>query len=235
MNDSAVKQGNVGAGLVANANYNRRVGNWELSANYNYNQNVETLLAIYQESAMSYGGGVDCRFKDGLSWNLSGGGGHTAFVQTKGDSSHSEAINTGVSWHRTTLSANYSKSYGTSVLTPTGLVAVPVPIITNNLVVYNGVSRGLSFGTSPRRNLTLSMAYAKANSNTLGSYTLGAGNGLASLNETELYTGMLQYRLRKLYFNASVVQFRQSISAAGVAPSNVTTYYFGISRWFKAF
>ncbi len=235
MNDSAVKQGNAGAGLVANVNYNRRVGRWELSGNYNYNQDVETLLAIYQESAMSYGGGVNRRFKDGLSWNLSGGGGHTAFEQTQGDSAHSEAINSGVSWHRTTLAGNYSKSYGTSVLTPTGLVAIPVPIITNNLVVYNGTSHGFSFGTSPVRNLTISAAYAKANSNTLGSSTLSSSNSLASLNETELYTGFLTYRFRKMYFNASVVQFRQSISDAGVAPSNVTSYYFGISRWFKAF
>ena len=46
---------------------------------------------------------------------------------------------------------------------------------------------------------------------------------------------MMTYRFRKLYFNAWVIQFRQSISSSGTAGSVVTSYYFGISRWFKAF
>jgi hypothetical protein len=232
MNDTANKQGNAGAGLVANANYTRNVGHWELGANYNYNQNVETLLAIYQTSSMSYGGQIHRRFADGFSWSLSGGGGRTAFEQTAGNESHSENINSGVSWHRTTVSGNYSQSYGTSILTPNGLVPVPVPIITNNLVVFNGKSHGINFATSPQRNLTLALTYSKANSNTLAP---DGSASSASNNETQLYTGTLTYRLRKLNFNASAVQFRQSISAGGIPPSNVTTYFFGISRWFKAF
>ena len=156
----------------------------------------------------------------------------SAFEQTAGNESHSENINSGVSWHRTTVAGNYSQSYGTSILTPNGLVPVPVPIITNNLVVFNGKSHGLNFATSPQRNLTIALTYSKANSNTLAP---GASAILASNNETQLYTGTLTYRLRKLNFNASAVQFRQSISAGGIPPSNVTTYFFGISRWFKAF
>ena len=233
MNDGANRAGNIGAGLVANATYNRQIDRWELSANYNYNQNVQTLLAIYQTSSMSYGGQVRRKFQNGFQFNLGGGGGHTAFVQTKGDTSHGESANASVSWHRTTLAANYSQSYGASVLTPNGLVPVPVPgqLITNNLVIFNGKSHGFNFGTSPRRNLTLALTYSKANSSTLGF----SPNTLTSSNETELYSGLLTYRLRKVYFNASVVQFRQGISASGTPPTVVTSYYFGISRWFKGF
>ncbi len=232
MNDNANKQGNVGAGLVANANYLRNIGHWRFSANYNYNQSVQTLLAIYQISSMSYGAGVQRRFADGLSLNISGGGGRTAFEQVPGNGSHSWNVNSGISWHRTNLAGNYSQSAGTSVLTPTGLIGEQDPIISNGLVVFTGKSRGLNFGTSPVRNLTLAITFSKANSNTL---TLGSADGVSSYNQTELYTGTLTYRLRKLNFNANVVQFRQGISAAGTAPSNVTTYFFGISRWFKAF
>lgn len=232
MNDSANKQGNIGAGLVANANYTRDIGHWEFGANYNYNQNVQTMLAIYQTSSMNYNGRLQYRRSRGFSWSISGGGGRTAFEQTAGNGSHSESVSGSVAWHRSVLAGNYSQSYGTSVLTPTGLVVVPVPIISNGLVVFNGKSHGFSFSTVPVRNLTLSLSYNKANSDTLG---MGSANSLASSNETELYTGYLTYRLRKLNFNASVIQFRQNISAAGTTPSTVTSYFFGISRWFKAF
>lgn len=232
-NDSANKQGNTGMGLVANVNYNRNIGHWELGAYYNYNQNVQTLLAIYQISSMNYNGTIRRRFKDGLSLNLGGGGGRTAFEQVAGNGSSSWDVNSGVSWFRTTLSGNYSASSGTSVVTPTGLVPVPVPVITNNLIVFDGKSRGVTFSTIPFRRLTISMAYSKATSNTLA--LGGTTPGTTSMNETELYTGIMTYRLRKLNFNANVVQFRQGISGAGILPSVVTSYYFGISRWFKAF
>ncbi len=232
MNDNANKAGNTGMGLVANANYVRNVGRWELGANFGYNQNVQTLLAIYQTSSMTYSGQLQRRMANGFSFGFSGGGGRTAFEQTQGDGSHAENVNGNITWYRTTLAANYSQSYGTSILTPTGLVPVPVPVITNNLVTFNGKSHGVTFGTSPRRNMTLGLTYSKANSET---ESTGSSNGLASNNETELYTGILTYHFRKVSFNASVVQFRQSVGEAGVLPSNVTSYYFGLSRWFKGF
>jgi hypothetical protein len=232
-NDNANKQGNLGMGMVANVNYNRNIGHWELGAYYNYSQNVQTLLAIYQTSSMTYNGTIRRRFADGLSWTLSGGGGRTAFEQVAGNGSSSWGVSSGVSWFRTSLSGNYSVSSGTSVLTPTGLVPVPVPVITNNLIVFDGKSRGATFSTIPLRRLTISMAYSKANSNTLA--LGGTTPGTTSMNETELYTGIMTYRLRKLNFNANVVQFRQGLSGAGIPPSVVTSYYFGISRWFKAF
>lgn len=231
MTDSASQAGNLGAGLLVNANYTRYFGHWELAANYNYDQNVQTLLAIYQTSSMGYGASIHRKFQDGLSLSLSAGGGHSGFVQVSGDGSHAESFSGSVSWFRSTLGGTYSRSTGTSILTPTGLVPVQLPIITNNEVIFNGKSRSFSFGTTPLRNVTLSMSYGKSNSDTMG---VGSG-GLASNNETELYTGVLTYRFRKLNFNSSVIQFRQSISAAGIPPSNVTTYYFGISRWFKGF
>jgi hypothetical protein len=58
---------------------------------------------------------------------------------------------------------------------------------------------------------------------------------LASNNENELISGILTYRLRKLNFNAEVLQFRQGISSSGLLPSVVSSYYFSVSRWLKLF
>ncbi len=142
-------------GLVANVNYNRNIGHWELGANYGYNQNVQTLLAIYQTPSMNYTRTSPRRFRMACL-EPGRGGGRTAFEQMAGNGSNSESVNSSVSWHRTTLGGNYSQSYGTSVLTPTGLVPVPVPIISNNLVVFNGKSRGREFRHVPAAGIVVS-------------------------------------------------------------------------------
>ena len=233
-NDSADQQGNTGATLVANVNYTGNVGHWDFGANFGYDQNVQTMFAIYQTSSMSYGGNLHRRLANGLSWSLGGGGGRTAFEQVAGNGSQAETVNSSLSWHGYTVGADFSQSSGTSVLTPAGLVPVPAPVVSNNLVVYSGQGYGFGFGGSPVRRLSFSVAYSQANSNTLGQSST-SNSVPPNNNSTELTTGLLTYQYRKLYFNASVLQFRQSISASGTPPSRVTSYYFGISRWFKLF
>jgi hypothetical protein len=232
MNDAADKQGNTGAGLVANAGYSGNIGRWEVGANFGYNENVQTLYAIYQTSSLTYGGSLHRRFSNGFSWSLAGGGGRTAFVNVKGSGSQGESISSSASWRGYTVGGNFSQSSGTSVLTPGGLVPVPAPVVNNNLVVYNGRGYGFGAGGSPIRRLSISVAYNNSSSNTLGS---NASGPIATSNNTSLISGMLTYQFRKMYFNASALQFRQGISTSGTAPSSVTTYYFGVSRWFKLF
>jgi hypothetical protein len=236
MNDSANRAGNLGASVVANANYTRSIGHWDFGASFGYDQNVQTLLAVYQTSSLTYTGRLQRRLPRGFSWSIGGGGGRSAFEQTAGNGSHSESVNSSMSWRgRYTVSGNYSKSEGSSVLTPGGLVPVPLPVISNNLVVFNGESYGFTFAASPVRAMTLSSSYSKSTSNTLGQNIIGLAPGLASNNGTQLISGLLNYRFRKLNFNASVIQFRQSISSSPTAPSSITTYFFGVSRWFKLF
>ena len=222
---------NEGASLLANLNYRRNIGRWELEGNFGYDQSVQTLLAIYQTSTLNYGGSVRRRLIGRVNWSLGGGGGHSGFVQVAGNTSHAESVTSSVSGYGYAVGVNYSKSDGTSVLTPTGLVSVPVPIVSNNLVLYNATGKGLTFTAVPVRNLQFTAIYSQANSNTVSLFA----NGLSSTNKTEYLTSTLTYQFRKMWFNAGVLQFKQDISAAGVLPSVVTSYYFGISRWFKAF
>ena len=119
------------------------------------------------------------------------------------------------------------------MITPTGLVTVPVPIVSNNTVLFNGIGRGLTVAGSPVRRMSITASFSQAFSNTLG---LNNTNGASSTNKTSQLNGYLTYQFRRMYFNAGVLQFRQDVSAAaGIPPSVVTSYYFGISRWFKAF
>jgi hypothetical protein len=227
--DSASQVGNMGANLLSNVNYNRNFGRWEFSANYSYNQNVQTLLAIYTVSSMNYTAQVHRKMPHGFSLNLGGGGGRSGFEQTPGNAVNSESVNASISWGRFGLGGTYSETTGSQVLTASGLVSVPVPIATpNSMVNFNGSGYGFNASAIPIRNLSITATYNKSNSTT-------AGAALSSLNETDLINAFCTYRFRKISFNSGVTKFRQSISNTGSAPSVITSYYFGISRWFKFF
>ncbi len=231
MIDSANQEGNEGVSLVANVDYRHNFHGWEVEGDFGYDQSVETLLAIYQTSSLTYGGALRHQFARRVFWSLAGGGGRSGFVQIAGDSSHAESVTTSLSAYGYSIGGNYSKSSGTSVLTATGLVSVPLPIVTNNEVLFNGIGKGITVAGSPVRRMSITGSWTEATSNTDGLNT----GGLVSNNKTQMLNGFLTYQFRKMYLNAGVLKFQQSISAAGTPPSVITSYYFGISRWFKGF
>ena len=229
MRDAASQEGNTGGGLIASANYNATIVGWILNANFVYDQNVQTLLATYTTSDMNYTAQARRKLRDGITVSVGGGGGRSGFEQGAGNGSHSEGVNAGLSWRRYSATANYSQSAGTSVLTSAGLVAVPLPVVSPaDLIVFDGKSYGASIGMSPMRYLNISAGYSKANSNTVSP-------NLNSANQTELYNAVLTYQFRKLYFNAGATRFWQVVGNSGTPPSVITSYYFGVTRWFKVF
>ena len=228
MNDAADKAGNLGAGLIANVNYYRKLGAWDLTANYNYSQNVQTLLAMYTMSNMTYMGNARRRLFKGINWTAGVGGGRSGFTEQAGSGSHSEGANTSLTWRGVSLGGNYSQSAGTSVLTTAGLVTQPLPVASaDELVVFNGKAYGVGIGGSPIRNLSLTATYSHATSTIQGESL--------NNNETEMINALCTYHFRKVFFTSGVTRFRQTIGGAGSEPSVITSYYFGISRWFKFF
>jgi hypothetical protein len=126
------------------------------------------------------------------------------------------------------LGGNYSQSAGTSVLTTAGLVTQPLPVASaDELVVFNGKAYGVGIGGSPIRNLSLTATYSHATSTIQGESL--------NNNETEMINALCTYHFRKVFFTSGVTRFRQTIGGAGSEPSVITSYYFGISRWFKFF
>ena len=227
--DTASQDGNTGAGLVGNVNFARKLHGWDIGANFGYSQQIETLLAMYTTSSYTYNTTLKRRFSNNFYWSGSFHGSHSGLTQIAGSNNHSEGFTTNVAYGRFNLNAMYSKSGGVSILTAQGLVAVPtgIPIqVVAQQVLYNARSIGFGGGATYHR-WVVTANYSKANSGTAGSTT-------PQMFESRLINARLQYRVRKMYLNAGYTRFIQGLNV-GNLPSEVNSYYFGISRWFNVF
>jgi hypothetical protein len=83
-------------------------------------------------------------------------------------------------------------------------------------------------GSTPVRGLSFSGSYVNSRSNT-------ANGVLVSNNKLEEANAYLTYRFRKVYFNAGYSRLLQGFSGTELPPALLTTYYVGLSRWFKVF
>ncbi len=226
--DTASQDGNTGAGLVGNVNFARRLHGWDINANFGYSQQVETLLAMYTTSSYSYNTTLKRKFANNMYWSGSFHASHSGLTQVAGSSNYSEGFSSNLSYGRFNLNGTYSRSGGVSILTAQGLVAVPtgVPIqVVAQQVLYNARSYGFGGGATIHR-WVITANYSKANSGTTGTSS--------QLFESRLINARLQYRVRKMYLNAGFTRFIQGLNVANM-PSEVNSYYFGISRWFNVF
>ncbi len=228
--DNTNQEGHIGTSLVSNVSYSRRINAWDVGAHFSYSQNLQTLVAVYTTSSYGYGGTVRRRLGYRTHWNASFTGGHSGLSQFSGFASRSESFSTSLSHRGYALSASYSQSKGTSLFAPGGLVQPPVPppVVGSDLVFFNG--RAWSFGTSgsPLRKLHLAASFSRSLSDTL-SPTVG------TRTHSNVFHMQARYPIRKLYFTAGYTRFQQGLGTTGAAPTDVTTYYFGLSRWFNIF
>jgi hypothetical protein len=229
--DSASQQGNTRIGFIGNANYNRYFGKWEINSFVLYNQDVQTLFVNFTTSTLNYGATLKREITQNLRWIGVANLVHSMFEQTAGNSSHGESFSTMLIWRRASLSGTYTQSSGTSILTANGLVSTPVPvqvISPGNSILFTGKSYGSSVSVYPVRNLSISTAWSKSLSDTVSPMLL-------SNNGSTNYYGLATYQYRKLLFQAGFTKFTQSISSSGTLPSMLTSYSFGVTRWFKGF
>jgi hypothetical protein len=150
-----------------------------------------------------------------------------------GSSSSSERWTGGLTFNTYNVNGFYSKSDGTALFTPTGLVAIPSNLPPtlfgpNELIVFGSNAWGINGGGVFMRRLTFSVGYADSNGSTVDP-------AIRTYTSTQLYNGIMQYRMRKIYLNAGVTRLRQSVGTAGTAPVTVMSYYVGFSRWFNFF
>jgi hypothetical protein len=228
--DSSDGKGSNAVGLIGSVNYFHPIKGWETSGSFSYAQNVQSLLITYTTSYYNYSARLHRRFAHGLVWTASFSGSHSGLTNQKGSDSHSEGYSTSFSMRRFAVNGNYSKSSGQSILTSTGLAALPptpgVPI--GNLILYGGTSYGGGISATPVRHLTVAGTFSRALSNTL--------SGTAdSRNSTEIFNAQLQYRLRRIGVLGGFTRFSQGISAAGIPPGNANSFFIGVSRWFDFF
>jgi hypothetical protein len=223
-------QGSNSVGFVGNANYFHRIKGWETSGSFSYAQNVQSLLVTYTTSYYNYTARVHRRFGPGLAWMATYNGSRSGLTDQQGMDNHSNGFSSSISSRRFTVTGNYTKATGQSILTSAGLVSLPptAGVPASNLILFNGDSYGGGLSATPLRHLTVSASFSRAISDTLSNLT-------NSRNNTELFNAQLQYHLRRIGLLAGFTRFSQGISASGIAPGTANSYFIGVSRWFDFF
>ncbi len=223
-------QGSNAIGLLGNVNYFHRIEGWETSGNFSYAQNVQSVLITYTTSSYTYGARLRRRFGHSLSWIAAFNGSHSGLAQQAGQEDVSESYSTSINMRRFSLTGNYTKSTGNSILTSNGLVVLPPTpgVPASNLILFNGDSYGGGLSATPLRKLTIAGTFSRAISNTLSDAT-------NSRNNTETFNAQLQYHMRRIGVLAGFTRFTQGISASGVPPGTANSYFIGVSRWLDFF
>jgi hypothetical protein len=223
-------EGGFHVGLLANATYIRRIGEWNLSGNVGYSRDTQTILIAYTSSGYSYSVSVNRRIIDHVYWNATANASKSTLDQSSAYSTLTQGYSTGLASRWLSVNGAYAKSSGNGLLTPTGVTPLPpgVPPVLVPTVLYGGRTYSVSVGSTPIRGLTFSGAFIDSRSNTAGS--LVNSNNISS----QAYA-YLTYQVRKIYFDAGYSRLLQGFGASGLPPSLLSTYYVGLSRWFKAF
>jgi len=218
-------------GFSATTNYTRRINEWVMSGSFNYAQNVQTFLITYMNSFYNYSGNI--RHRWGLfSWSAGASAGRTGLTSQPGTQNTNQSYSTSVGYSRyLNLTGSYSKGSGTGIETAAGVAQNPVlvPVLTpSSAILFNGDSYSVGLGSAPAKKLTLSASYGRGNSNTNFS-------GVAQGSSTSQYNAIFQYQLRKIYVNGGYSRLQQGFTPSPTMPGVVSSFYFGISRWFNFF
>ena len=216
-------------GVLSNAVYIRRFGSWGFSTAFNYSRNVQTVLIAYTSSGYSYSGSANRRIHR-LNLTVGANGSKTLLSEALAPTYFTQSYTLGISGRWLGAGGSYSRSNGSGLLTPTGITTLPpgLPPTILSTVLYGGTTYSASVGSTPIQGLTITGSYINSRSNT-------QNETLSSNNKTEQAYAYLNYKFRKVYFNAGYSRLVQGFSTSGMTPTMVSTYYFGVSRWFKAF
>jgi hypothetical protein len=109
-------------------------------------------------------------------------------------------------------------------LTP---VTNPVPLPLES-VIFAGKSYSFGMSTTPIRGLVLSGSYSNTKSDT-------AADSAISANSTAQLNTMLQYKVRKLWITGGYLKLQQGFTISGQPPASYSSFFVGITRWFKFF
>jgi len=217
-------------GFLANVIYIRKIGEWGLSGSFGYSQNTQTILIAYTSSGYSFSASVNRRVIGHLYWNAGASASKSELNQVAGYTNTTQSYSTGLSGRWLSASGAYSKSSGSGLLTTTGVTPLPpgVPPVLVPTVLYGGTTYSASLASTPIRGLTVVGSAIWSRTNT-------GGEAINSNNTTQQAYVYLTYKVRKVYLNAGYSRLLQGFSASGLPPSTLSTYYVGLSRWFKAF
>ncbi len=218
-------------GVTSMVNYSHAIQRWNVAGSFGFSQDTQTVLIAYTTSGYTYSGIVGRRIRRRSYWSVNASGARTLLTGLPGTASDTQNYSTSLSLPQITVSGAYSRSTGNALLTPTGLVATPVPVTVLNpgaVVLFNGNTYSAGVSSTPIRGLILSGTFSKALSST-------TGNSLASNNNIENGYFLVSYRVRKLNFQAGYSRLLQGFTSAGTPPAIDNSYFVGVTRWFSFF
>ena len=218
-------------GYFGNLSYNRKVGNWALTGAGNYSRNTQTVLIGYTSSGHGYSAGIGRKFGTYSYWSFNAVGTKLTYNDVAGSGTFVQSYSTSLSVKHFSISGSYGKSDGTSFITPSGLTPVsnPVPVLPGlQSIIFAGKSYSFGASATPIRGLVLSGSYSNTKSDT-------AADSVDSRNATAQLNTMLQYKVRKLWITAGYLKLQQNFSISGQPAASYSSFFVGITRWFKFF
>jgi hypothetical protein len=225
--------GQGGMAAVANIGLKKIIAGWDIEADASYSQNLQNSVAWFTTSSYNFGGSVRRQIGDFAYWSATARTVRTALTQLHGYDTHSEIYITTLTYKRTGLSGSYTQNSGTSILTTTGLVPIPVPGLQPGEVLYNGASYGGTLSYTPLKRLTTSVSWFRMNADTASN--ISSNGPIFSQNSSNRMYGVMTYRFRKLNFMATYWRTNQQVSSSGLGWVNQNNYTFTVSRWFNVF
>ncbi len=218
-------------GQFETVSYSRKYQNWTLNSSFNYSHNTQTVLIGYTASGYGYSAGIGRRIGAYSFWSVNAVETKSKFSNSSGSENLSQSYSTSLTLKRFSMSGSYAKADGNSLLTPTGLtpVTTPIPVLTPaQEIVFGGKSYSFGASTTPLHGLVLSGSYSSTKSNTTASYA-------TSQNTTAQLNTMLQYKVRQLWITGGYLRLQQGFSITGQPAASYSSFFMGITRWFKFF
>jgi hypothetical protein len=222
-------QSSTSRGMFDSVSYQRQVHGFSVSSGFNYSRNTQTVIIGLTSSGYGYSAGIGRKLGPYTYVSFNAVGTKSSYSNAAGAENSGQAYASSLTLKRFSLNGSYAESTGVSILTPTGLTTVTTPIVSPlQTVTFGGKSYSFGASTTPRRGLVLSAAYSNARSNTEGSSAF-------SENTTRLLNGMLQYKVRQLWITGGYLRLQQGFTITGQPPMSDSSFFVGITRWFKFF
>lgn len=225
----SLSSGSHSIGFTDTLSYNRRFGKWNITGSGDYSRDNQTVFIGYTTSGYGYSANVGRKMTAHSYFSVATTETKSTYTGSGNSNSDSQSYTGSLTLHNFGATGSYGKANGLSVLTPTGLVSISGPVVTPfPTVFFNGKSYAGGASYTPSRGLIFSATYSSNTSNTLGS-------SIASENTTRLLTGLLQYKVRKIWITGGYLRLQQGFSITGQPPLSDSSFYIGMTRWFKAF
>jgi hypothetical protein len=218
-------------GYFTNSSYTRKLERWNLSGGFHYSRNTQTVLIGYTSSGYGYSAGIGRKFGVSSYWSVNASETKSKVNGLSGSDNFNQSYSTSLSVRPFSVSASYGKADGTSILTPTGLtpISTPTPILSPlEKIVFNGKTYAFGASTNFLHGLVLSGSYSRTKSGTVASSAF-------SENTTAQLITTLQYKVRQLWITGGYLKLQQGFSITGQPPTSYSSYFIGVTRWFKFF